>query len=565
MPAITLILFITSLSLFANDKKICLNFYFDGESVELTDNEKIFICGSKDTGWKKIPFNQAKTWLESFLESRAYFQSNIRKVKDRVLVSIGKQSFIKSVEFLDPPKGFDDIVYQGAVGLELTESNLTEIQNWTQTRLESIGYPCSEIKIAASYISEEVLVQIIPNEKVYINRIVRESIPELNKESYSRHDAINKGDLYNADFLFLTSRRIIRSGLVSYSYFTHSCKNKGQINQKLVLNKPNLVILGVGASTEEFPILKASWKNSRIDKNGSSFETLLYLSSVERSIEVNTTFFLLKNTPRLYLKPYVRYEEITENIYETKSKIFGGYLGYDFDIENYALSVDTGPSFTDETQTDGEAPSDSEFVSLEFNLGLTSHYYEYFISSPRNGQELLFNLTQYNGTNDKNENTQGKQLTLKGTKLINFGDFDPPNMILGFRFHYSSLLTEKLENTPQKYRLYLGGEKDIRGFARKTINNSEIGFKTTAHLAIESRYTNLLPHGLQPLAFIDFAKVGFNYNSFEDITLYSPGIGLRWQSPFGSFRTTLAKGMKSNDQLDVKEQWNFFFSYGREF
>ena len=565
MPAIILILFILPFKLFADDKRICSNFYFDGESVELTDNEKIFICGSKDTGWKKIPLNQAKTWLKSFLGSRGYFQTNIRKEQDKVLVSIAEQSFIKTVKFLNAPKKFDDVVYQGAVGLELTESNLSEIQSWTQTRLEAMGYPCNEVNIAASYLTEEVVVQITANEKIYINNIVRESIRDLNKESYSRHDAIEKGDLYNADFLFLTSRRIIRSGLVSYSYFTHSCKNKGQINQKVVLNKPNLIILGVGASTEEFPILKASWKNSRIDKNGSSFETLLYLSSVERSIEVNTTFFLLKETPRLYLKPYVRYEEIRENIYETKSKIIGGYLGYDFDIKNYALSVDTSPSFTDETQTDGEAPSDSEFFSLELNLGLTSHYYEYFIGSPRSGQELLFNLTQYNGTNNDNQNAQGKQFTLKGTKLINFGDFDPPNVILGFRFHYSSLLTENLKNTPQKYRLYLGGEKDIRGFARKTINNNEAGFKTTAHLAIESRYTNVLPYGLQPLAFIDFAKVGLNYNSFENITLYSPGVGMRWQSPFGSFRTTLAKGMKSNTQLDVKEQWNFFFSYGREF
>lgn len=541
---------------------ICGPYKIANDEIDFTDNEKIFICGAKADGWKKIPKNQALNNITTFLGSRGYFEPEIKENK----IFPGKRSYIKSVEFKGEPPGFLELVYVDPIGKVLNENSLNKIENWAQSRMESIGYPCSKITIGASYKSEKVEVLIEPGEKVFITAIEREEIEELDVTMFRRYDAIKVGDSYNADFFQLTSRRMINSGIVSYSYFNHSCADpKRAVKQKIIVNKPNQIILGFGASTEEFPIFKANWRNTRLNENGSSLQTLLYLSSVEKSIEVNSKLFMVKEIPAFSIKPYVLFEKLTERIYEVESKTLGTEFQYTADVGDYGTSFKITPSFVSENQIEGEAPGESDFFSTRFSYNIRSHYYEYFLNTPKKGHEFDISLENYNGKNKNDQSLAGQILKLSGTQLFNISNLDPPSIILGIRFHYSTLLNEKLEQIPQKYRLYLGGEKDIRGFSRKSINNDEKGFKTTAHIAIETRFNSLLPYNLQPLLFVDLAKVGIEAHSFSKSLLYSPGVGMRWQSPFGSFRTTLARGLVSHNQDDIKEQTTLFLSYGKEF
>jgi translocation and assembly module TamA len=544
-------------------QKLCNGYELIDDSIEFTDNEKLFICGAKSQGWRSIPKNQSDSYINTFLANRGYYQSTISNKK----IIPNERSYIKKIKFLNYPDNFTDLIYAESIGDVLTEANIKIIESWTINRLDSIGYPCATVSISASYLTGEVQVNIASNDQIYIKEINRENMEQLNIKSYTRHDAIKESDLYNTDYLTLTSRRMMRSNLASYSYFTHSCKNKGVVNQKVIINKPNIIIFGVGASTEEFPIFKASWKNSRVDNMGSNFNVELYLSSIEKSLELSYMSYLFEGTPAFSSKPYIRYENIDERIFKTDSKIAGVDFSYNQDIKNYSLSTSLIPSLTLENQVEGEAPGESKFVSIEANAKILSHYHEFFKGSPRTGDELTLSITNYNGTNNDNNQARGNLIDIKGIKLFNVGRFDPPKYVFGLRFGYTHLLSSTQDQTPQKYRIYLGGEKDIRGFARKSINNNENGFTRAAHLAVENRFNDLLPYGLQPLFFIDFAKVG-EENGFSDDVLYSPGIGLRWQSPFGSFRSTLAKGFIYNKTVlleDTKEQINLFLSFGKEF
>jgi translocation and assembly module TamA len=566
MGRILILLFLIPITSAHALEKICSSYYFTDDTISFTSNEKIFICGSKSDGWNEIPKAQANTTIKNLLSIRGYYQPSIKQVGKKYVVSKGKKSKISLIEFKNKPNRFDDEIYLGSIGNDLTEENLDEIENWTLNRLETLGYPCHSVKVQASFITEKVLVEINSGPRYRVKNIKRDNSTLLDPNSFKRHDALEEGDWYNGDYLSLTSRRLTNSGLVSYAYFNHSCKDPTTLTQKVTLNKPNTLIMGVGASTEELPIFKISWNNSRLDNLGSKLDSVLYLSSIEQSIEIGTTFYASTNSPSFYIKPFARFEIITEQFYKTRSDTVGITTGSSIDLPDSIVTFSLSPSKTREVQDEGEAPGESRFFALETTINLIDHYYEYFVASPRKGNEMMLKSTYFIGdTAVDNTSSKGNLLVLSGTSLINAGNFSPPDIILGVRYHYKTIVTDDISRTPQKYRLYLGGENDIRGFSRKSINNDEQGYTTTAHLAFETRFTNILPFNLQPLLFLDLAKVGFVTSSLTKTLYYAPGVGLRWQSPFGSFRTTIAKGLIQDGIEQEEEQYVFYLSYGREF
>jgi outer membrane translocation and assembly module TamA len=133
------------------------------------------------------------------------------------------------------------------------------------------------------------------------------------------------------------------------------------------------------------------------------------------------------------------------------------------------------------------------------------------------------------------------------------------------RFHYHTVVAQELEQIPQAYRLYLGGQDNIRGFARNAINNETLGHKTTSHIAIESRFTSLLAYGLEPFIFYDMAKASLEEFHLTNTTYNSPGICLRFESPIGNFRLSFANGDIESNTEKIETGWNAHFSYGREF
>ena len=203
-------------------------------------------------------------------------------------------------------------------------------------------------------------------------------------------------------------------------------------------------------------------------------------------------------------------------------------------------------------------------TSLKIAADVTSHYFEYFRNSPRKGHNLSISLTPYKSLSD-NFNESGTVLDIGGTFLSDFNQGDFPNFILGTRFFFKNIVTDEISTIPQTYRLYLGGQEDIRGFGRKSINNNEIGYTSVAHLSFEGRFTHILPYKLQPFIFYDFAKSGVKSWSFTSDLYHSPGLGLRFESPVGNFRFNLAYGFIQNNTSSIREGTNFLFSYGREF
>jgi translocation and assembly module TamA len=154
----------------------------------------------------------------------------------------------------------------------------------------------------------------------------------------------------------------------------------------------------------------------------------------------------------------------------------------------------------------------------------------------------------------------------------NLGRFDPPFMVLSWRGFAGTTLasdgTIASDIIPVSMRFYIGGDADIRGFSRKELPFHGRGFYTALYNGIELRAGDVLPLGIQPFILLDVAKGGDESFHLAGELYWSPGFGVRWKSPFGVVRASLAHGFIENgaeEQDPEDEHWQFFASFGQEF
>ncbi len=556
----------------ANFDKICENqnvYLAEKSNVSFTDNEKQLFCGSNVPGWKLPSEEQQIRQLELSLRARGFYKPNIEPRNNGLYISPGKKTLIQNIKFNNSPPQFADVNYIGVVEKDLNSENIDAVEKWTRARLKAIGYPCPNIEVRASYLESIIYVDIESGPRVVIDKIKRPELDDLVDAALYRFDAIKAGELYNGDYLELTSRRLMSSQVANYSYMSYDCNqppSASTVTQHAETSEPRYLGFAVGASTEELPLIKLNWLHSRLDEQASSLKAEAYFSPIKQSVLLDYDAYLFDEIPRLFLTTNYEIANIKEDTNETVTQEAGAGGGYIYDFASDRLAFESTPIYTIEDTFEGDAPRHTEYLSLETKLKLTSHYFEYFMTSPRTGYELSFFWKSQNDKFSADVNTDLYQLS--GTYLWNYGSFDPPITVFGLRFQHSILHVNNLDQTPQGYRLYLGGDRDIRGFSRKSINNEKKGYQTTSYIGFETRFTNVLAYKLQPFVFYDLAKVGLDDNEWTKTTFLSPGIGLRWQSPIGTFRTTLAHGELQNVALteqNIEEDWTFFFSFGREF
>ncbi len=555
---------------------ICGNFYLVREGgpwlsrLRFDENEKIMICGSETPGWTKIPEDQSRRNLEVILRSHGYYNISIKKKGGKIIINKGKKTKIGELKFTNHPPGFKDRVFLGVRGDTLNTKSLNKIENWSAARLRTLGYPCPEVQSTANPKTGDVQIQLNPGEKVKILKVTRSGLGDIRPYALSRFDAFRMGNTYNADLFELTSRRLTLSGLADYSNFHNYCSQNnfknGEFEQEVILSQPRSLLVSFGASTEQFPIAKALVRHNQLDANASRALLQLHLSSVEQYMDGYVQWHLFNNYPRLFLQPKFEMRRNSENFYEVLQQTLSTGLGYTHDDSSNHYFAVARPTYNVEDTVSGSGPAHTSFFSLESEFGLISHYYEFFQMTPREGYELRGDWsTRRQGLGSA---LSGDRYLLEGTWLHNWSGFDPPQTIFGVRFKFASLRSPTLQDSPTSLRLFLGGDNDIRGFSRKSINNGGLGFSDIAYVGTEVRFTQFLPFKLQPFVLIDFAKTAFEEFDFSSFLYWSPGMGMRWQSPIGSLRGTAAYGMTSGEEPNDSvpdDQWTFFLSFGQEF
>lgn len=530
-------------------------------------NDLMLVCGADVPGWRNIPKSQALYHINTILKSSGYYSPKITEDEGKVIIDPGERRFIKKVIFKNQPQGFSDRVFRGIEGKPMTSESLENTKKWALSRLRSIGYPCPEVSVQASFERETLEMSLNPGPKLRLVLVNRPEVEELRADVFKRYDAFSLNEDFNADLLTLSSRRLTDQEITQFSHFEDQCTPDGAVaNQQVILGKPKTFIFSFGASTEELPIFKVDWKNTRLDPYGSTLTSSLHLSPRLQALSAGSQLYVFHNNPYVYVGPGVSVKRTSEPTFKALTQDFKFNIGHHHDDSSHRYSFRYTPLYTVEKTLEGEGPDHLQYFSFETAFSIMSHYYEFFRSAPQEG--YVFSAIWRAQRDGIGSELSADLIQLEGSYLMNFGKLDPPLYVLGVRYGHSTLLTSDIDLTPFTYRLYLGGADDVRGFSRKSINNDNRGYLTTSYVGLEARFLETLPLKLQPLIIFDAAKVGNLPWTWEQSTYLSPGVGLRWQSPIGAFRSTLAKGSIANKELSQpqpKEEWNFYVSYGSEF
>ena len=572
IPLLFLLFLQPSFGEILSSKKICGPYelteaQLPGGSL-FSKNDLLLICGDESApGWSEIPRNQALYQIQTVLKSQGYFQSKIEDQGERVLVTPGPRSTVKKVEFKNAPPNFKDVIFRGYKGQAITPTTLSNTKDWTTSRLRSIGYPCPSVSVSANAKEESLTLNLKPGPKLRIIEVDRPKDSPYDDSAWQRYDAFKVHQYFNADLLTLTSRRLLENDMAQFAFFKDLCKLDGaHVFQNVSLAPPRSLLFSFGASTEEAPIAEVEWKHSRLDAAGSNVSANLYGSPRRQSLKMQSELYWFHFWKELYFFPGVEIRRENEPNYKTLSQHFQWGLGHRNDDSRHRYSFRYTPMYTVEKTLEGAGPTNIQYFSFRTSLTLTSHYFEYFKTTPQQGYQLNVDWSaQREGIESP---LSLDQFNFSGTWLSNYGKWDPPLAVLGVRFRHSVNVTSSESEVPFTYRLYLGGKDDIRGFSRNSINNLDQGYRTVSYLGLESRFLEVLPYKIQPYLFYDFAKVGVQHWSWDQSIYASPGFGLRWQSPIGSFRGSLSRGMISQKDEQVsqpKEQWNFILTYGQEF
>ncbi|MBX3017740.1 MAG: BamA/TamA family outer membrane protein [Bdellovibrionaceae bacterium] len=574
---ILFLLFFAPLS--AGAYELCPGITIDApEPLSFSANERRLLCGDPEShAWQKIPPTQARYFARIFLQDRGYLDPSFDIRDGGLVVEVGPLRRVEHLIVNGAPASFRLDRRRNLRGRPLNPDILNETEAWAKTRLQELGYACVKLELQAFPQNGEIRIQVDPGPQMRFGEVQRFGMttkPGL----VERNQAFYQGQVFDPRLLQLSTNRLIGQELYIGSYFDPRCdrplgpNNEIQIDRHLVSSTPRLLTFGVGVDSEVGPILKTSFRHVLLTENGSQGQVTLTASYREQKFEARMQHYPLSDArSRVYIEPRYELRRELEDQFESVTNQFSVSPGFSIETDSAEHRASIGPAIEDVRVFDnatGPRQNDSTFVT--FNAAGKSHLFEYFVAEPQEGWNYAINVNSRLRGVDSPTTYHRFQVDLLG--LWNVLDFDPPLMVVGTRIRLGSFIFEDrlagLGEVPVSQRFFIGGDSDLRGFARKQLPLDASGFVSSYTQGLELRFVEMLPFKLQPLIIFDFGWGGHESLKLDDTLYYSPGVGLRWSSPLGPVRTTLAQGRISQPTAasgDLDARWQWFVSFGREF
>ncbi|HMQ09686.1 MAG TPA: hypothetical protein PKC21_04800 [Oligoflexia bacterium] len=555
----------------SNPKSIC-----DGRVVidsslliDFSKNEKKILCGDSGVeAWSDLPLIQTEVTLKKILKNRSFFDVQTSISNNKLYVTTGQLHYIEKIMFHNAPEDFEKVRYIAWQDKTLTSENLDKVEVWVMRRLKFMGYACAKVELKAMVETKTLHVYIEPGIQYTFPQIIQDKKNNqyLKPGVLPRFYAFRTGDQFNGDLLELSSKRTENSGIINHSYFLTECQdNELQVTQKIKLGANRLFKVGAGASTEELPILKFGWKNSRVGKSGSSLFADLYASQINQNIRLGFEWHAF-SANRWFMLPSIEARRIRDGQQKFLDLNTFFEFGAKLDSRNNTYSFKGGPGMIIENTEKGPFDGAKEFGILRSSLEISSNDFEIFLTEPRRGFQFNFISSLIFASNRKSVGTQ--HFKISGTRLWNVYNFGPPKYVFGLRFGLESVVSTQFnvrDFIPQHYFQWLGGDASIRGFSRREIPNNDLGALSSLYGGSEFRFVSLFANTIDPFIFLDLGMVG-DRNFKLDPTVYgSPGLGLRYDSFIGTLRATVAHGFVFGNAENVEQHPQFFLSLGREF
>jgi len=550
---------------------LCPRVRLIGPDPGLNEVEKRLVCGNDQSeGWKHIPLNESEHFMRAFLQRRGYDYPRFSVDGERLTVRVGTQTLITKLVGRGLEGLYDLGKKRGVVGKPLTPEALDELKLDVSARLQEQGYACPTVDLDADARTGVVTVSADPGVYYLLTYIHQPRLDGLDPGVFDRFQAHQYGYPFDIRLLDLTAERIVQQALFQSAYYDVSCSTAGlNITQRVVEAKPHLVAVGFGVDTEGYAETRAQWRASRLGYRASSMEASLFASYREQRADALMHYYL-RPSDRLNLVPRATLNRDNEVPYEVADARASLSPNWTWDDDELHLELLGGPVLEHINTLRGVGPASDTFFAFETRAIVTSHLFEYYQRDPRVGWQA--GLQTSSRARGAYSDLSAQRLRLFGEKLWNVGHYDPPWLVLADRGWAGTVITDGDARTntllPPSQRFFIGGDVDLRGAQRQELPNDAGGFFTAVYDGLELRVNDVLPFKLDPLIFCDAAMGGRAQWSLDRDIYYSPGVGLRWASPFGVFRISEARGTVARRTLpsDTKlPHWQFFFSFGTEF
>lgn len=555
-------------------RAICENVTLIGEqSISFSSVETKLICGDPDNPtWRRVPPSQSQYWLRVFLQDRGYFFPRFEQGSDGTLkAELGSLTTVKSVEVHGLPEGVRRVRFRGMRGESLTPQLLDQIEKRYRTYLESSGYACSRVQLKADAPASSLSVELKPEAKVLVRGLKIETVGGLEGSALSRYFAFEPGDVYNGDYLTVSTDRIVTSGLLQSAYFSTLCDHgSASLSLRGIAGPPRVFSVGFGISTDRVASLRANWRNNRIGTRGSQLGFTFEGSQVQQELRAEGDWYAFAHWPRTFLHPELSVQR--RNFAQNENYI--GNLSFEptvtWDTAHTGFRFSLGPELRFVHTSRGPGPKASKFVTVAGEFRALDHYYEFFQSDPQQGYRISADLLS--AQEHWFSPFSAHRLRIQGEHLWNILNYNPPLLVLGLRGSAATTLTPEVIDQSSaltdEFRHYLGGRSDMRGFSLRQLPGPE-GALTSVTASFEVRLTHVLPLRIDPLVFVDAGMLGKRPMMLNRDLYYSPGFGLRWNSPIGAIRTTLARGGRmvwdGERAIGSAPHLQFYFSLGEEF
>ncbi|MGE0631995.1 MAG: BamA/TamA family outer membrane protein [Pseudobdellovibrionaceae bacterium] len=572
--AFWVVLFFSIFQVAADETQICPHILAKG-TLRLNANEKMLVCGSDrgPEGWREIPIPQAQLELKLILQNLGYFNPQFERQGEQLLVWPGLQTLVKTLEVSGSEGLLDPDKKRKIVNAPLIPGKLDEVNSWANIKVRSAGYACPEIKVTGSVPERAIQTEIYLDSKKNYGPLETDGLSGLHPSVLDRYQPFYEGDPYNVIETQIMTSRMLSDGLFqSASLSTECSEDKALLKLLTSIGKPRILRFGVGGSTEEAPFVDLSFKNAQLDKRASSVAGSLHGSPRLLRLSIVSEFYLLPRWSRTFFGPRFKIERKTETAFEVDSAQIGVDLGQHWDAGNIRLNARVGPTLNKTLTRRGVGPEEAQYPTFEGSLSVMNHVYETSIRDQYEGWNGSFAYRgQRKGLGSK---VDVNHYEFNYKYLWNIGAYSPPLFVLANRLEGVVVDADDIEQTetrtliPVEDRIYMGGDQNLRGFPRASLNNRDLGYLTSLYLGLELRLIAELPYRLEPFLLFDSARFGDRRYTLDRPLFLSEGGGLRWASPVGTFRLSAARGRvihKMAEMPSYPEQWVYFFSFGQEF
>jgi translocation and assembly module TamA len=541
---------------------------------EFTDTERQLVCGfeaSKGTehrAWAEIPKGQALVALRTALQTRGYLNPEFIDQGDTVQVQPGEIVHVGEIKSEGGPPEFVPGRRRTVADSPLTPSALDDLESWSVTELQSLGFPCPVVTSRGDPATGNVDLLIDPGEKRNFGQVFTSGVDETLARNLSRHFAFGPGDPFSRTPLEFTRLRILDDGIVENTNLAPACERaEGGIVQLTVPGPPRQIILGLSANTEEYLRAHVRARHNRIGDNDSRAEANLVGSFRVQELSLRGNWYAWRAPSKSTIEPLALFRRQDERPFEVSTTLLQLSLGQTWDFrQGFELRWRFGPALTLYDTTRGEGPDRARALSLWADLWAQSFEFPIYGPEPRQGYRIGARVS----TMDRRAGSDfsATWLETSGTWLLGADRQDPPKLVIALRGQLATTLTsseEEANSLPPVLRHFLGGFHDVRGFERLALGGR--GALSRASMSVELR-PDFLDPVWQPFAFVDAGALGETAATLDAPVFWAPGAGLKYRSPIGPIRASVSNGRIFGDarpEHGPESRWQIYASWGELF